>query len=277
MAWNPKQIVELLQECGGIAVDMQRSARRSIKADNTLVTEADTRVEMVLTEGLKSSGSFFIGEETARGSEDEYHRRALEGSCYVIDPIDGTLLYANGLPGWGISVGYMEGGRFAEGAILYPMSGELLVSSGEDVLYACDRQKVCPDFADLSPLAPPESAGPFVTVNQTLAKRGVFRGSINLLSTGSCVSSILYLARGGIRAYLTKSRLWDIAGGIPLLRRLGIGAYAMDGVAFSGRVEKEYWHIPPSISQTYWQMRQTLVFCAGVEVFEEVMGSIESR
>ena len=304
MAWEPEQIVAILKDCGELALNIQLSARRSIKMDDTLVTEADTSIEALITERLQSAEDvFFIGEETAQKQGDEYHRAALRGSCYVIDPVDGTILYANGLPGWGISIGYMLNGKLSEGALLFPASGELLISRGPEVLYACSQEsnqrsnqrsnrgknqgKSCPDFGELRPLLSPlatpqilgqkatqgndQIAGPVISVNQTMVKHGHYQGDHLLLSTGSCVSSMLYLIRGGITAYWTKSRLWDIAGGIPLLLKMGMSAWFPTGKAFSPHVSDEYWHIPPATSGSYWQLREPLLFCPDWHSFDAIM------
>ena len=273
MAWDLEQIVEILQECGKLALDIQLSARRSIKADDTLVTEADTRIEALIMERL-GPNPLFIGEETAQTHGDEYHREALGGSCYVIDPVDGTMLYANGLPGWGVSIGYMVNGTLCEGAILFPGSGEILISRGSEVLYARSPEKPCPAFDELRPLPPPEAAGEVISVNQTIVKQGCYGGDLTVLSTGSCVSSVLYLAQGGSMGYLTKSRLWDLAGGIPLLFKLGIRAYSLDGREFSAEVSNEYWHIPPTSSETYWKIREQTLFCADRQSFEVIMQGV---
>ncbi|MGI9255562.1 MAG: inositol monophosphatase family protein [Salinispira sp.] len=299
MSWNPEHIIELLRECGALALEIQHSAKRSRKSDDTLVTEADIRIEAILTKELKSDpGVFFIGEENAHSHGDGYHTEALGARCYVIDPIDGTMLYANHLPGWGISIGYMIEGRLSEGAIFYPASGELLISSGDEVLYGCRADRTCPAISELRPLKPPVPPNLIVTMNQTLLKTCTFQKGATILSTGSCVSSILYLARGGICAYFTQARLWDIAGGCALLFKLGIEVWSLRSSGsgsrsgsgrqpehtsfreryrgFSAEVTHEFWHIPPSDPSVYWQMRRAQVLCSGSETFERIRKTIKS-
>ena len=274
MAWKAEEIVELLHECGKLALDIQSSAERSIKSDNTIVTEADTSIEALIMQRLSGpTGRYFIGEETSRGKDPDYHRQALGGECFVTDPVDGTVLYANHLPGWGISIGYMNHGRLSEGGILFPASGELIISDGDRVLYGQAGCEVFPDYQDLSPLPSPspQTASPVITISQTIVKWGRYDGRYPSLSTGSCVSAMLYLALGGGIAYLTRTRLWDLAAGMPILEKLGLRAYFDDGKEFSTEVTPDSWDIPPTNPGIHWRMKRHAVFCADRGTFEAII------
>ncbi|AHC13888.1 inositol monophosphatase family protein [Salinispira pacifica] len=283
MAWKPEMIAEVLHECGRLALDIQQSAKRRIKADNTIVTEADTRIEALIRQRLEEKDAnnspdsqgelFFIGEETSSEHGETYHRQALQGRCYVTDPVDGTVLYSNGLPGWGISLGYMEKGRLAEGAILYPFSGELLLSSGDTVLYGRSGKNRFPEFHQLRELKAPDprASSPVLTVSQTIVKHGRYDGPLSVLSTGSCVSSMRNLALGGSVGYLTRTRLWDLAAGFPILHKLGLKAFTQDGHEFPLEISDEFWNIPPVERRHHWRMKQHVLFCSHEQVFRDVM------
>lgn len=279
MPWNPEEICEVLHECGRLALNIQGSAKRSIKSDNTIVTEADTRIEDLIVKSLQGpEDRYFIGEETSKVQEQAYHRQALTGECFITDPVDGTVLYANDLPGWGVSLGYMNEGILCDGAVLFPKSGELIISSGDQVLYGqrCDGK--FPSISDCrvldSPKSRPES--PVITISQSVVKRGRYEGKYSALSTGSCVSSMLYILLGGSIGYLTRTRLWDLAGTWPLLVKLGFTAFMEDGKEFSTEVSDEFWDIPPCSEKLHWRMKGHAVFCENREIFESVMGDYET-
>ena len=64
----------------------------TLKADGTPVTEADRVVERLLRETLSSArpGDAFLGEELGElGKSDR---------VWILDPIDGTVNFAHGLP-----------------------------------------------------------------------------------------------------------------------------------------------------------------------------------
>jgi myo-inositol-1(or 4)-monophosphatase len=278
MAWKTEEIVDLLHECGNLALDIQHSAERSIKSDNTIVTEADTAIEDLIVRRLSGpEDRYFIGEETSKTYDADYHRRALEHECFVTDPVDGTVLYANHLPGWGVSVGYMNEGRLSEGAILFPVTGELIISDGDGVLYGRGSGDSFPGLEDLKPLPPPapHAASPVITISQTIIKYGRYRGRYSALSTGSCVSAMLHIATGGSIGYLTRTRLWDLAAGMPILEKLGIRAFFDDGREFTTRVTPEFWDIPPTESRLHWRMKRHAVFCRDRETFESIIGDSE--
>lgn len=282
MAWKPEIIADVLKECGRLALDIQNSAKREIKADNTIVTEADTRIEALIRQRLEETDEpesstegelFFIGEETSSEHGEAYHRQALKARCYVTDPVDGTVLYSNGLPGWGISLGYMEKGRLAEGAILFPFSGELLLSSGDTVLYGRSGKNRFPEYEQLRPLDPPDprASSPVLAVSQTIVKHGRYDGPLSVLSTGSCVSSMRNLALGGSIGYLTRTRLWDLAAGFPILHKLGVKAFTQDGNEFPLEIGDDFWNIPPVERRYLWRMKQHVLFCSHEGVFQDVM------
>ena len=104
-------------EAGEIAVSFQgklHSIKRKGTADN-FSTEADIASEKKILEVLKSAfpDHNFLSEEAGR--EDN-------GSVYtwVIDPIDGTTMYASELPFYGISIGLFKDNKPYLGVLNLP-------------------------------------------------------------------------------------------------------------------------------------------------------------
>ncbi|SDB80673.1 myo-inositol-1(or 4)-monophosphatase [Raineyella antarctica] len=97
--------------------------RKSSVAD--IVTEADRAVETAIRDAIAVARpqDGFLGEESdAAGSAS--------GLTWVVDPIDGTVNYAYGLPSWAVSVAVVEGDPQPEtwtglaGVVVNPMTGE---------------------------------------------------------------------------------------------------------------------------------------------------------
>lgn len=90
--------------------------------DNTdPVTDVDRGVESYIASSIaKRFPSHAILGEEGQGSQDkrEYY--------WVIDPIDGTLNFINGLPLFAISIGVLFRCRPIAGALLFPITGDLL-------------------------------------------------------------------------------------------------------------------------------------------------------
>ena len=125
--------VEIAQEAGELArrrrtEGVSIAATKSAIAD--IVTEADREVEQFIRARLAAErpGDGFLGEESGaeRGSTD---------ITWVVDPIDGTVNYAYGIPAYAVSIAAVAGepipGRWeAVAAVVFnPASGELFRAS----------------------------------------------------------------------------------------------------------------------------------------------------
>lgn len=236
-SWKKEEIVGLLQECGRIALGYINEPCPQTKPDRTIVTDADNAVEQFLTEKLvgHSPDVFLIGEETFRSKSKEYLEQGLHSSTtWIIDPIDGTALYANKIPFWGTSIGFAQNGIIKEGAIIVPGTNEIMISDMGKVYYA-QLPDICnlPDLANqLVELSTPKVAFQdtgIVNISQRVAKKGMVNGNNPLQALGSCVYSMILLATGRHMAYVMGSKLWDIAGGLPCLKNLGFHATLPDG------------------------------------------------
>ena len=114
--WKKEKIVALLEESARIAAEYKTKMSPETKSDKTIVTQADKAIEHFLDQAFtdEENNVYVIGEESL-GTCDL--KKALAHTSYIIDPIDGTAVYASGLPMWGISIGYAVGGKLQEGAI----------------------------------------------------------------------------------------------------------------------------------------------------------------
>ena len=88
-------LFELARQAGELALTMQQGGLRSIHAKSTpndLVTEADLACETLIRDRLAAlTPNFgFWGEESDERPQDDYY--------WLVDPIDGTINFAAGLP-----------------------------------------------------------------------------------------------------------------------------------------------------------------------------------
>ena len=104
----------------GVAI----AATKSTVAD--IVTEADREVEQLIRERLRAErpGDGFLGEESGGGGGST-------GITWVVDPIDGTVNYAYGIPSYAVSIAAVAGDpdpaewEQLAAAVFNPASGEL--------------------------------------------------------------------------------------------------------------------------------------------------------
>ena len=113
------------------------------KTPGDLVTAADTAAERRLTpilEGLVP-GSLVVGEEATSADKSLLDRLAGEAPVWVIDPVDGTLNFAAGIPIFGVMVGLVRGGEVLAGWIHDPVRKRtMMAEAGGGTLV--DGQKV---------------------------------------------------------------------------------------------------------------------------------------
>lgn len=121
--------VEIAREAGELArvrrtEGVQIAATKSAVAD--IVTEADREVEDFIRGRLSSDrpGDGFLGEES--GAE-----HGTSGVTWIVDPIDGTVNYAYGIPAYAVSIAAVIGDPDSQewetiaGAVFNPATGEL--------------------------------------------------------------------------------------------------------------------------------------------------------
>lgn len=84
-----------------------------------LVTDADHRSEVYLLGEIQRRfpDHKIIAEESGETA-------GADGQVWYIDPLDGTVNYAHGLPVYSVSIGYAEAGRMRLGVVYDPMRDE---------------------------------------------------------------------------------------------------------------------------------------------------------
>ncbi len=119
-------ILDHVKRAGAMAAEMQhdsRLSRRDYKADKSVITETDHRVEDFLSEQIAAScpDANIITEEADRPFDPQKPR------TFAIDPIDGTDVYSQGMPGWCISVGLLDQHLVPIGGIIFAPRLDLLI------------------------------------------------------------------------------------------------------------------------------------------------------
>jgi len=261
--WNIEEITRLLHECARIAFDAYEAPTVSLKADRSPVTEADTRIEALLAQEMDhpERESYLVGEETILERDDDYLSRAFQSTAWVVDPIDGTAPFSHHLSHWGISIGRMEAGRLVEGAVHLPVTGELFLSDGDQLLYGLGSSGHGTNLAPLS--VKKRSAGDvgMIAITQELAKHGTIDVANPVQALGCAVVPMTYLLLGRFLAYVGKVKLWDIAGTLPLLLRAGFVVQTIDGRSMDERVTDEFYELDPQAPRAFGLRRRMV--CAG--------------
>jgi len=215
------EINEIVKDASKLQLEFFKSGEAYRKSDGSLVTEADVESEKLIKERLSKllPDSKFIAEES--GSDDNLLDAEF---VWAIDPIDGTSSFVSGLPVWGISVALMKDRKPYIASVYFPVINEFYwVDDTGTPFFNGEKLGALPLEID-------KNHDYFVTVMSNTHRRYEidFRGKARCL--GSTAYHICIVARGAAYAALTGfSRLWDMAGGLTLLERVGGGLFGPNG------------------------------------------------
>lgn len=194
--------------------------RKEVRGDP--VTAADEAADAVLREILPRDGEGWLSEE----SVDDAQRLECQ-RVWVVDPIDGTREFIEGIPEWCVSIGLLEAGVPVAGGIYNPASDEMVLGSlAEGVTLNGSPVTVTNPSAD-DPVS--------VLASRSEVRRGEWErfrnGRFAVKPCGSVAYKMALVAAGLADATWTlvgKSE-WDVAGGTALVRAAGGVVTLADG------------------------------------------------
>jgi myo-inositol-1(or 4)-monophosphatase len=185
------------------------------------VTEADHAVDAALKELLPSGDDGWLSEETADDPIRLEKRRV-----WVVDPLDGTREFVQGIPEWCCSVGLVEDGRAVAGGICNPATHETVIGSiGGGVTYNGEPARVSTRDS---------LAGAVVLGSRSEVKRGEWDrfedAPFEMTPMGSVAYKLGLVAAGraDVTWTLVPKHEWDIAAGVALVHAAGGKTYTLD-------------------------------------------------
>ncbi len=194
------------------------------KSARDVVTEVDHLSEALILGAIRErfpddgilaeeSGAHHAAGRGGRGAgaDAEATLRALaSGRTWIVDPLDGTVNYANGIPYFCVSVGLVVDGRPAVGAVHDPMRDETFWAAadgpamlGDRIVHASRKDKLTDYVVSLA-------LGGRAVATRARAVRRAVRASRN---TGSAALALAYVANGRFDAFLQSGGMsaWDVA------------------------------------------------------------------
>lgn len=186
------------------------------------LTAADTAVNEVLAKALRGGDEGWLSEESTDASGRLDRRRV-----WVVDPIDGTREFIDGIPEWCVSVGLVEDGVPVAGGILSPPNGNLIVGSVETGVICNGSPAKTTATADIR--------GALVLASRSEVRRGewerFFSTPVAVRNMGSVAYKLGLVGAGLADATwtLVPKNEWDVAGGAALVRAGGGRVFGVDG------------------------------------------------
>lgn len=184
------------------------------KSGHDPVTEADRAVDAVLRRELLRPEEGWLSEESVDDLE-----RLTKSRVWVVDPLDGTREFVEGVPEFCVSVAMVEEGRPVAGGICNPVTRETFLGSLDTgVIYngspARISQKKTLD-------------GAVVLASRSETKRGEWQAfastPLSIRPMGSVAYKLALVSAGqaDITFTLTPKHEWDVAAGAALVESAG--------------------------------------------------------
>jgi myo-inositol-1(or 4)-monophosphatase len=208
----------------------ERVERIDYKSARDVVTEVDHLSEAMILGAIREAypGDGILAEESgAHRRRDGSNATATLGRTWVVDPLDGTVNYANGIPFFCVSVALVIDGRPAVGVIHDPSRGETFAASDAGATLA--GRPVTPSAKEqLSDYVISLALGGRSTARRAQAIRRAIRIS---RSMGSAALALAYVANGRFDAFVQQVGLsaWDIAAAGLIAERAGATVTDFDG------------------------------------------------
>lgn len=184
------------------------------KAGHDPVTEADRELDTILRKNLLRSGEGWLSEESA----DDLSRLSRD-HVWVVDPLDGTREFVEGIPEFCVSIAFVERAEPVAGGIFNPATNEVFLGT-KDLGVSYNGQ---PAHVSLRS----ELKGAVVLASRSETRRGEwkqFQGApFQIEPMGSVAYKLARVAAGLADATftLTPKHEWDVAGGAALIGSSG--------------------------------------------------------
>ena len=219
---------EAIVAAGEYALQMQMSVHRSFKNDGSVLTEADTAISRKLIGTIRT----LFPDAAVISEEDSVDNPADPEWVFVLDPIDGTDVYSQGLPTFAVSLGILDRDLRPVGAyIAAPRFG-----IGEERLFV----RMDPGSKALVNGRPLEVSGDKDHATQiTMGSKGAremdfssYEGKIRVLGSTilHILSPVLFPSIEGV--VVQKCFAWDIAAAHAVILSEGMDLSDADGTPF---------------------------------------------
>jgi len=202
----------------------------SLKGDRTLVTKADKAADRMIQDMIL--GEFpndqILSEEGNTTFPDTKN-------VWVIDPLDGTVNFSQGLGYWGVSIAHLENGIPKNAALYFPVIGELFTAfQGKGAELNGDRLKVSNDFD--------ENLFPIFVHCSRMGERYHSSLPYKKRSLGSAAYHLCLIAKNtAILGFESTPRIWDFAGSWLIVKEAGGLIESLDGTKpFPAQIGKNY-------------------------------------
>ena len=222
---------DLARSAGATLLDSyERLERIDYKSKRDVVTNADYASERLVIDAIKARfpGDAILAEESGAHAGVLRDDGSHNGRSWVIDPLDGTVNYANGIPYYCVSIGLVVDDRPSVGVVFDPARDDLYTATADG-----------PAALDGGPIeaSTKEALSDYVVSLAVIGRGGLMRERriaplIRIhRRMGSAALALAYVANGRFDAFVQNGGLspWDVAAAGLIAERAGAVVTNLDG------------------------------------------------
>jgi len=262
------------KKAGSFALKEQKKVTSSIKSDQSIVTEVDLAISKMFYAEIEkfpdSENHFVIDEEFVKPLSEVKEKLEKAKYTWIIDPIDGTTMYFNGLQFWSISIGVFKDGKPWLGMIYMPALKELIYFDGKKSYFV---QNPFTKSEKTQVIEKPKKPLVFKSAMVCRLKKDVLisRTGFGFFDVGAASIYCSYVILDRVKsAFFSKSiKIWDLAGALPMIKSLGLDFFDSDT---GEKIEiNDFKNL-----QNDWKFKRVIVLC-GPENVKRLLGLVEYR
>lgn len=222
---------DLARRAGALLTDSyERLERIDYKSKRDVVTDADYASERLVIDAIRARypGDAILAEESGEHAGVLRDDGSHNGRTWVIDPLDGTVNYANGIPYYCVSIGLVVDDQPSVGVIFDPARDDLYDATadgpaclgGEPI--ATSTKEVLSDYVvSLAVIG----RGGLMRERRIAPRIRIHR------RMGSAALSLAYVANGRFDAFVQNGGLspWDVAAAGLIAERSGAVVTSVTG------------------------------------------------
>ncbi len=255
----------LAAEAGQRLLGWFGQATAGTKGDGSVVTQADLDVDRFIQGALRSS-------YPQHGIVSEESALVYEGAefTWVIDPLDGTTNFANGLAHWGVSIALLQHGEPLLGVLDFPLLQQQFAALRGGGAWLHDRRLSQDRRLHVPPLPPEDQqSNLFFTTDSRGFRFLEIRSPFKARVLGSAAYDLVAVAAGTAVACIeTTPKAWDFAAAWLIVQETG----ATVGTMWPGLTV-----FPLTAGQDYGGRIYPLLFAANAQLWETMRTAVHVR
>lgn len=253
-----KTMMATASGAGKIALKYQSKSAPALKKDASIITRADREISVFcrrsIQKHLKDPSHLLLDEEDPNIAQYLTQDRLDKTSfLWAVDPIDGTRLYANQMPMYGISLGLLKDLKPWLGVVYFPVLRELFYCDGKEAYFVQNafskkqkKTKIKPIHENLSPKS-------LFFCNDTFFDKFAWADKdFHIMINACAVVNLCWPTIGrGVGCFL-RCNLWDFAGSWPIIQKAGLAFRSVKTGQVLDRVKLDYFNLYPKP----WELRE---------------------